>query len=181
MSSHTQPWPQISLILGRTMSTCLYSCEMLLRTFLKKRHSFIDNSNKKQTREVKLDDFDPVWAKYRHMHMSMMLDLLKKESQDFIEQNRDVASIADRSSKKDTKEIAAVITKLPDYQEKIAKYGVHTNLARELMNKITVDLLNKVAIVEQNMAVGQDEKGKSLDSGKLFKELIELMDHKKIS
>lgn len=46
---------------------------------------------------------------------------------------------------------------------------------------MTTEFINRVATVEQNMAVGQDEKGKALDSAKLIKELTEIMDHKKIS
>ncbi len=104
-------------------------------------------------KQTSLDEHDPLWTSYRHCFFSQLGDLLKKDLKETIEMEQ---------SLKDKKNISKSINKLEEFQTRKSRNVIHITLAKMLHEQSKETDLKTVVLVEQNMAVGEDENRKKL-------------------
>lgn len=131
------------------------------------RYQYEDSKGEKQNRHVMLDENDDIWVKYRHKHIAEAQQELGRAFNAFVEQNKEISSLTRKDGKNkakttDTKQISAMIHKLPQYQDTLSKYSLHLGMMRELMNRFKQQRLDRLALWEQNMAMGSDPDGREL-------------------
>lgn len=128
------------------------------------RYNYVNKSNQRMSKEVLLNDTDPLWAKLRHLHIADLGQLLHTEYKQFLSENPEAAQLA-KSADQGIKGMAEGLRSMPKFQETSGRYSLHMALTQELMTKYTEMGLEAVATLEQNMATGEDSQGKPYKSG----------------
>jgi len=117
------------------------------------------NSGETKEKEVLLGENDPLWATLRHMHIAETMNWLLDNFNSFLNENK--ASKLTSGGKVSTlKEMGEAMRSMPQYQEMLAKYSLHINMASAAMNIFNLNDLTKIAGLEQDMATGEDADGK---------------------
>eukprot|EP00326_Haptolina_ericina_P017194 CAMPEP_0181195132 /NCGR_PEP_ID=MMETSP1096-20121128/14712_1 /TAXON_ID=156174 ORGANISM="Chrysochromulina ericina, Strain CCMP281" /NCGR_SAMPLE_ID=MMETSP1096 /ASSEMBLY_ACC=CAM_ASM_000453 /LENGTH=566 /DNA_ID=CAMNT_0023284691 /DNA_START=96 /DNA_END=1796 /DNA_ORIENTATION=+ len=122
-------------------------------------YSYVNNSNQTVTKEVLLNETDPLWKRTRHMHLADLTTLLHKEYKDFIRANKDTANLK-KGSDQDLKSLSAGIKGMPKFQEETARYSLHISITSELVRKYNEGSQEKIAMLEQDMATGETKDKK---------------------
>jgi syntaxin-binding protein 1 len=117
----------------------------------------------KSEKKVILDEYDPIWLQHRHTHFGELGPIIKKDFDTFMEEHKDIND-KDKDKLKQGSNLQNMIRKLPQYREKIDQFNLHINLTRELLYQFRQQQLNKVALEEQNMAVGSDPDNKKISN-----------------
>jgi hypothetical protein len=112
-------------------------------------------------KKVILDEYDPIWLQHRHTHFGELGPIIKKDFDAFMEEHKDIND-KNKEKLKEGSNLQNMIRKLPQYREKIDQFNLHINLTRELLNQFRNQQLSKVALEEQNMAVGSDPDNKKI-------------------
>jgi len=127
------------------------------------RYKYVNKSNQRMSKEVLLNDTDPLWAKLRHLHIADLGQLLHTEYKQFLSENPEAAQLA-KSAGQGIKGMAEGLRSMPKFQETSGRYSLHMALTQELMTKYTEMGLEAVATLEQNMATGEDSQGRPYKS-----------------
>lgn len=116
-----------------------------------------------------LDEKDDLWVEYRHSHISDMIPSLKNSFQKFMSENSAGAlqkkkkpTDDDSASTPSTAELAAAVRALPQYNERISRFSLHFDITQKCTEQFRKHQLVKVAGLEQNLAMGEDENGQPL-------------------
>lgn len=116
-----------------------------------------------------LDEKDDLWVEYRHSHISDMIPSLKNAFQKFMSENSAGAlqkkkkpTDDDSSPAPSTSELAAAVRALPQYNERISRFSLHFDITQKCTEQFRKHQLVKVAGLEQNLAMGEDENGQPL-------------------
>jgi hypothetical protein len=116
----------------------------------------VDAKGTKSGKKHNLDEYDELWVQHRHRHFADLGSTAKKQFDDFLAQHKDLTDANKKDNKKDAADISSMIRKLPQYQGKLSNFALHLNLIISLKHKFEQQSLAKVALEEQNMAVGED-------------------------
>lgn len=95
------------------------------------------------------------------MHIDVAKKTLDKEIAAFVDQNKSLLGPKDKNN---TKDIASMMSKLPQFREQSTKYGIHRTTVADLLSRFQKDQIPKIAMLEQNMAVGQTPEGEKLSN-----------------
>lgn len=125
------------------------------------RYTYVGNNNQAQTKEVLLNDTDPLWARFRNMHIADLGTTLHSEFKAFVAEHPEAAGLTKTGQQKDIKQITEGVRHLPKFKERSERYSMHMALGQELMSKYHNANLELVATLEQNMATGEDANGKA--------------------
>ena len=125
------------------------------------KYTYVGNQNQKLTKEVLLNETDPLWTRLRALHIADLGQLLHAEYKQFIADNPAMAKLAKQGGDKELKAMTEGLRGMPKFQETSARYSLHMALTQELMKKYTEASLELVATLEQNMANGEDSGGKA--------------------
>lgn len=126
-----------------------------------------------EKRKVLLCEFsDPFWSKYKYEHFRVVSDMIRGELGELtakINTNSSVTTVAPPAAAAPAGEDPLVtLRKLPEYQDKISKLGVHIELSKKLMEVFDKLKLMEAAKIEQELATGLDDDGKEINCGKIF-------------
>jgi len=135
------------------------------------------NGGQQITKEVLLDEYDFLWPKLRHMHIADCINKVIDDFNAFLKTNKAV-NLKSASSKKGVaslREMTAAMKELPQFQNTFAKYSLHIRLAGECMEKYKGQDLQKIAMVEQDLATGVSADGGKLKKDKVMAELEEIL------
>eukprot|EP01133_Synstelium_polycarpum_P010259 gene10259-11964_t len=116
----------------------------------------VNNAGVSIKKEVLLGETDYMWKGLRHKHIADVIEYLKNNLDEFLKTNQ-VTQYTQHNTGS-LKEASDVIRSLPQYQEIMAKYSTHINLAEQASQKFT-DPMSNLAHLEQDMATGQDVNG----------------------
>ena len=119
-------------------------------------------SSKDATKDVLLDEKDNVWVELRGKHIAAVIETLSTRIRDIM--NSGTGSALAGSSNAGTlslSQMAAALKALPEYQEVLSKLSQHMHLSHQCMDKFTSQQLLGLAEIEQTLATGKDEDGKS--------------------
>jgi len=122
------------------------------------QYNYVGNNDQQITKEVLLNDSDPLWVRLRHLHIADLTELLHTEYKKFIVDNKDAADLSKKGL--NMKAMASGMKSLPKFQEATARYSLHIHITTELVRKYNETSLEAIGTVEQNMATGEDSSGK---------------------
>jgi len=112
--------------------------------------------------DVLLDEKDPVWVEVRGKHIAAVIQTLSGRIREIM--NSSTGSTLSKKSgdgNLSLSQMAAALKALPEYQEVLSKLSQHMHLAHQCMDKFTANSLMDLADVEQTLATGKDQDGKS--------------------
>jgi len=129
-------------------------------------------SEKTVTKEVLLDEHDFLWPKLRHMHIADCISRVIDDFNGFLKTNKAVSLNREASRKVSSlKEMSKAMKDMPQFQEMFAKFSLHIRLAGECMDQYNGKELEKIALVEQDLATGRDASGESIDKAAVIKSM----------
>ena len=128
------------------------------------RYNYVGNAGQKLSKEVLLNDTDPLWSRLRGMHIADLGTTLHTEYKQFIAEHPEAAKLAKQGGEKELKTMTEGLRGMPKFQEMSARYSLHMALTQELMKRYQECSLETVATLEQNMATGEDAQGKAYKS-----------------
>ncbi|KAI8820209.1 Sec1-like protein [Fimicolochytrium jonesii] len=116
--------------------------------------------------EVKLDENDLVWSQARHWHIAEVMEFLAESVNKFTSENKAAAFALDQGNASSgslgaIEKLKETMAHLPQYQEMKAKYSGHTSMCHQAMQVYNKNRLERVAEIEQDLAVGETSGGKS--------------------
>jgi syntaxin-binding protein 1 len=136
-----------------------------------------NNGGKDITKEVLLDEYDFLWPKLRHMHIADCINKVIDDFNAFLKTNKAV-NLKSASSKKGVaslREMTAAMKELPQFQDTFAKYSLHIRLAGECMEKYRGQELERLAMVEQDLATGVTAEGAKVKKDKVLDALEDIL------
>jgi syntaxin-binding protein 1 len=121
------------------------------------------DTSKTEAKDVLLDERDPLWVELRGKHIAQVIETLS-------ERIREIMSSSTGSSlgKKNggggnmsLSQMATALKALPEYKEIMSKLSQHMHISHECMDVFKKDGLMDLSDLEQTLATGKDEDGRS--------------------
>lgn len=109
------------------------------------------------------DETFPLWAELRHLHIADVNRRLPEAIRKFNNENIGVMEMSDKNAQVDMKLLSRIVRKLPDYQKRKAEYNATLRLAEDCIQMYS-KYVNKMCLVEQDIAMGVDVHGNSVAS-----------------
>jgi len=128
------------------------------------RYHYVGNKNQPLDKEVLLNDTDSLWARLRHLHIADLGQLLHTEYTQFVADHPEAAKLTKAGGEKDLKAMTEGLRGMPKFQEQSSRYSLHMSITEELMKKYRLRELDRVALLEQAMATGEDAQGRAYRS-----------------
>jgi len=120
-------------------------------------------TNDKGTKsDVLLDEKDSIWVELRGKHIAAVIETLSGRIREIM--NSSTGSTLNKKQGEGNlslSDMAAALKALPEYQEVMAKLSQHMHLSHQCMDQFTANSLMDLADVEQTLATGKDDEGKS--------------------
>ncbi|ERN13317.1 hypothetical protein AMTR_s00041p00086140 [Amborella trichopoda] len=111
---------------------------------------------KKEKKEVLLEDHDPIWLELRDLHFADASLRLHEKMSNFVSKNK-AAQIRQGSrdgSELSTRDLQKMVQALPQYSEQMDKLTLHVDIAQKLNEKIKELGLQEVGHLEQDLVFG---------------------------
>eukprot|EP01066_Platyproteum_vivax_P010786 Platyproteum_vivax@DN4863_c0_g1_i1.p1 len=112
-----------------------------------------------------LNENDELWARFRHMHLSLVNDAVAEEVQEFAKSHAAHVQRGENTTSADT---AAALKQLPHYQEMLSKYWVHSSISEALFAEMSKADLVRIGSLEQDIVCGVDRDGSNVTATKLL-------------
>eukprot|EP00762_Andalucia_godoyi_P006068 ANDGO_00350.mRNA.1 Protein transport protein sec1 len=129
-------------------------------------YDYTNGKGEKESRMALLSDAaDPLWASLKHTHIAEVIQYIQSQ---LPEQGMDVSS----------RNVAAVLKKMPEYTAKINQCSLHLTLVSACMKQFHSRQLDVLAQLEQLMACGD---ASSTQQKRLANDVLSLLDNPAIS
>ena len=122
-----------------------------------------DDPNIKEDKDVLLNEKDQLWVEMRGKHIAKVIEVLSARINEVVNSSTNSA-IAKKSGSDNMSisQLASALKELPEYREVMSKLSQHMHLAHECMDSFTRGGLMDVSDIEQTLATGKDEDGRSV-------------------
>ena len=108
------------------------------------KYSYTGNNNQTLSKEVLLNDTDPLYRRLKHMHIAELSTLLHAEYKGFLESNKSSAALS-KGNANDVRAMAEGLKAMPKFQEETARYSLHIHVVSELLKKFNEGCLEEVS------------------------------------
>ncbi|KAI8923760.1 Sec1-like protein [Entophlyctis helioformis] len=135
--------------------------------------------DKKEGKDVALDETDPIWSEVRTWHIAEVLEYLPVLFKQFTSENK-AAKWEMEGGQNDDKiqGLKDAMSSLGAYTEMKAKYALHTTICEEVMQAYQARMLEKVADVEQNLVM--NDPANASQSRLLFSDVQRILEDSSI-
>ncbi|KAJ1664399.1 syntaxin binding protein 1 [Coemansia sp. RSA 1813] len=117
-----------------------------------------------QTKQLKLNDSDPIWEEFRFQHISDAQDGLLKKFNDLVGSNKSITEM--RAGKKlNLSKMRDVVNRLPQFKDQMAVISAHITVMQDCMNEFNERFLNDLGMIQQNIAMGTTPDGAKYAAG----------------
>lgn len=120
-----------------------------------------DNPSMKEDKDVLLNDKDEVWVEMRGNHIAQVIADLSERINEVVKSSTNSSVRKGSSSNMSISELASALKELPEYREVMSKLSQHLHIAHDCMDKFNRAGLLDLADIEQTLATGKDEEGRS--------------------
>lgn len=134
-----------------------------------------NNRGVETTNKAILNENDEFWAEHRHSHIARVIDAIKGNMNDIIQNNAGAKLAKKSGADMDISTMASAVKQLPEFQATTAKVGQHVSMSTECMNAFTRQGLMRISAVEQTISTGFDEDGKEVKGAKLYQMVAEAL------
>jgi hypothetical protein len=122
-------------------------------------------AKEREENTIVLSEDDNLWCEFRHRHIAEVMHDVNKKFREFKAQNK-MASLQDKSKpdsgSSSVKDMIAAMKEMPTYKAMMKKYHKHMSLAQGCMQLFDGKSLRDLGELEQDMATGLDNDGKSI-------------------
>lgn len=121
-----------------------------------------EDPSRTEDKDALLDEKDPLWVEIRGKHIASVIETLSNRIREIM--NSSTGSAFGKKKQSGTMNIsqmAAALKALPEYREVMSKLSQHMHISHECMNVFKRDGLYELSDLEQTLATGKDEDGRS--------------------
>jgi len=121
-----------------------------------------DDPSTTEAKDVLLNEKDNLWVELRGLHIAQVIETLSSRIREIT--NSSTGSTLggpNKSKNMSLSQMASALKALPEYREVMGKLSQHMHLAHECMDKFKRNLLMDTSELEQTLATGKDEDGRS--------------------
>ncbi len=120
-----------------------------------------DNPSITEDKDVLLNEKDKLWVELRGCHIAQVIEVLSARIQEVVNSSTSGAVRKGNGSNMSLSQLASALKDLPEYREVMSKLSQHMHIAHECMDKFNRGGLLDLSDVEQTLATGKDEDGRS--------------------
>ena len=123
-----------------------------------------EDPTKTEDKDVLLNEKDKLWVELRGKHIAQVIEILSGRIQEVVNSSTGSALSKSKNSDGSTmslSQMASALKDLPEYREIMSKLSQHMHLSHECMDVFNKLGLLDLADVEQTLATGKDEDGRS--------------------
>lgn len=135
----------------------------------------VDNGKGKEKVQEVISEKDAAWTSVRHMHMSLAIDKLV---QDFNQFTKDNAAFGDQEQATNLNTIRNMLAGMDSYASGKDKYSLYINMAQECMALFESTNLPATGQIEQNCSTGVNPVGKP--AKEVLEAMIPLLDDENV-
>eukprot|EP00051_Salpingoeca_urceolata_P015114 m.193556 g.193556 ORF g.193556 m.193556 type:complete len:640 (-) comp18295_c1_seq1:920-2839(-) len=132
------------------------------------QYVFNDARGREQSKRVVLNEQDDVWVQFRHHHLATVFSEITASFEAF----RSRSAIAGSDDKDNTAALKQTMKELPQFQQQMAKFGLHLSMAEQINRAFTKDV-ERATTAEQNVVTGKDGDGHKV--GNLVSEISSVL------
>lgn len=129
-----------------------------------------DNPDQTEAKDVLLNENDTLWVELRGMHIAKVIETLSSRIRDIMNSSTGNALGGKSSSggQMSLSQMANALKALPEYREVMSKLSQHMHIAHECMDVFKKQALMELSELEQTLATGKDDEGRSPKLGDLI-------------
>eukprot|EP00529_Nitzschia_sp_RCC80_P013942 CAMPEP_0113485950 /NCGR_PEP_ID=MMETSP0014_2-20120614/24745_1 /TAXON_ID=2857 /ORGANISM="Nitzschia sp." /LENGTH=756 /DNA_ID=CAMNT_0000379607 /DNA_START=146 /DNA_END=2416 /DNA_ORIENTATION=+ /assembly_acc=CAM_ASM_000159 len=120
-----------------------------------------EDPTKQEDKDVLLNEKDKLWVELRGNHIAQVIETLSARINEVVNSSTNSAVHKGSGSNMSLSQLASALKELPEYREVMSKLSQHMHLAHECMDKFNQGGLLDLSDVEQTLATGKDEDGRS--------------------
>jgi syntaxin-binding protein 1 len=115
-----------------------------------------------EARDVLLDERDKLWVELRSKHIALVIETLSSRIREIMNSSTG-SSLSKKSASGNLSlsQMAAALKALPEYKEVMSKLSQHMHISHECMDLFRNQRLLDLSELEQTLATGKDEDGRS--------------------
>lgn len=122
-----------------------------------------NDPSKTEAKDVLLDERDSLWTELRGKHIAQVIELLSSRIREIM--NSSTGSSLGKKGKSggqmSLSQMASALKALPEYREVMSKLSQHMHISHECMDVFRKEGLFDLSDLEQTLATGKDEDGRS--------------------
>lgn len=119
------------------------------------------NPSENQAKDVLLDEKDSVWVDLRGNHIAKVIEVLSDRIRDIMNSSTGSAFGKGSQGNMSLSQMASALKALPEYREVMSKLSQHMHLAHQCMDILRKQNLMELSELEQTLATGKDDEGRS--------------------
>lgn len=120
-----------------------------------------DDPNKKEDKDVLLNEKDKLWVELRGKHIAEVLGILSERINEICKSSTSVAFSGSGDSNMSMSQLASALKALPEYKEVMSKLSQHMAITHECMDEFNKNALLDLSEIEQTLSTGKDEDGRT--------------------
>jgi syntaxin-binding protein 1 len=123
-----------------------------------------NDSTKTEAKDVLLDERDPLWVELRGKHIAQVIETLSTRIREIMSSSTG-SSLGGKKSGQggnmSLSQMASALKALPEYREVMSKLSQHMHISHECMDVFKNEGLLDLSDLEQTLATGKDDDGRS--------------------
>jgi syntaxin-binding protein 1 len=120
-----------------------------------------DDPSQTEAKDVLLNEKDKLWVELRGKHIAQVIEILSGRIQEVCSSSSNTAFSSPSGASMSLSQLASALKELPEYREVMAKLGQHMHISHECMDVFNRAGLMDLSDIEQTLATGKDEDGRS--------------------
>ena len=122
-------------------------------------------------KDVLLNDNDELWVEFRCRHIADVIQTLSSRIREIMDSHTGAKLATDSGRSLTLSEMASALKQLPEYQEVMSKLSQHMHVSHQCMSVFTREKLLDLAELEQTLATGITEEGRTPKTADLLNDV----------
>jgi len=135
-----------------------------------------NDATKTEAKDVLLDERDTLWVELRGMHIAKVIETLSARIREIMNSKSGSALGGKSKGNMSLSQMAIALKALPEYREVMSKLSQHMRISHECMNVFTKQNLLDLSELEQTLATGKDENGRSPKLADMIEQVEDALD-----
>lgn len=123
-----------------------------------------------------LNEDDPLWVDFRHMHIKQVMQTLQSELQTYT--GHSLYKMKRRGEGDDEvslEEMQRAVRELPEFQELVSRHTTHLQLTKLCMHKVATRRLLDITMLEQTLITHVNQDGQEVSEASMASEIMKIV------
>lgn len=138
-----------------------------------------DGPMKVMDKDVLLNDNDVLWVELRAKHIADVIQILSTRIREMVNSDTSGLNQKDKGKTMSLTQMANALKALPEYREVMSKLSQHMHLSHECMEFFRKDGLLTLSELEQTLATGKRDDGRSPKLAEMVEEVCDILEDMK--